>query len=167
MFIARVSIGRTVREFMACVLIIPSIGCVLWMSVFGGSAILLNELTGDIARADLPLKLFVMLNQLPLAELTSFTAMVLAIIFFVTSSDSGSMVIDGIASGGATNTPVTQRIFWCTLGGSVAAALVLGGGLVALQAMAISTGLPFAIVLLIGTAATVHSLRRERLKPDG
>ena len=164
MFIARVSIGRTVREFIACVLIIPSIGCILWMSVFGGSAIVLNELTGDIARAELPLKLFVMLNQLPLAELTSIIAMLLAVIFFVTSSDSGSMVIDGIASGGVANTPITQRIFWCTLGGSVAAALVLGGGLVALQAMAISTGLPFAIILLIGTAATVNSLRQECLK---
>ena len=161
MFIARVSIGRTVREFMTCVLIIPSIGCILWMSVFGGSAILLNDITGDIAAADLPLKLFVMLDQLPLAEITSLIAMVLAVVFFVTSSDSGSMVIDSIASGGATNTPTGQRVFWCTLGGSVAAALVLGGGLVALQAMAISTGLPFAIVLLIGTVATVHSLRQE------
>ncbi len=157
-FIARISMGRTVREFICCVLLAPTCGCILWMTIFGGAAIEMNLNNPEIAAADVSLQLFVMLEQLPLTEITTVVSLFLAIVFFVTSSDSGSMVIDSLASGGQLNTPVPQRIFWCGLGGMVAAALVIGGGLVALQAMAVSTGVPFAIVLLLGTAATVHSL---------
>ncbi len=157
-FIARISIGRTVREFIGCVLLAPTCGCILWMTVFGGTAIALNDSYPEIATAEVSLQLFVMLEQLPLTEITTIVSLFLAIVFFVTSSDSGSMVIDSLASSGQLKTPVPQRIFWCGLGGVVAAALVLGGGLIALQAMAVSTGLPFAFVLLLGTAATVHSL---------
>jgi BCCT family betaine/carnitine transporter len=157
-FIARISIGRTVREFMTCVLLAPTLGCMVWMTVFGGSAIALNANYPQIGLAEVPLQLFVMLEQLPLTELTTIVSIFLSIVFFVTSSDSGSMVIDSLASNGNLKTPVPQRIFWCGLGGAVAAALVLGGGLVALQAMAISTGLPFAVVLLLGGAATIYNL---------
>ena len=159
-FIARISIGRTVREFMTCVLLAPTLGCVVWMTVFGGSAIALNATYPQIGLAEVPLQLFVMLEQLPLTELTTIVSIFLAIVFFVTSSDSGSMVIDSLASNGNLKTPIPQRIFWCGLGGAVAAALVLGGGLVALQAMAISTGLPFAVVLLLGGVATICSLTK-------
>ncbi|MEL6335714.1 MAG: BCCT family transporter [Pseudomonadota bacterium] len=163
MFIARVSRGRTVREFIICVLLIPSTVSVLWMTAFGGTAITLIEGgAAQIGEADLPLKLFVMLNELPLATITATLGIVLVIVFFVTSSDSGSLVIDNITAGGKVDAPVAQRVFWCTFEGLVAIALLLGGGLGALQAMAVSTGLPFTLVLLLGCYTIVKGLADER-----
>ena len=162
MFIARVSRGRTVREFLLAVLLIPSLACVLWMTVFGTTAI--QQFIGgyeDIANAALPLQLFTMLDVLPWAQVTSFIGIVLVVVFFVTSSDSGSLVIDTIAAGGKVNAPTPQRIFWCTFEGLVAIALILGGGLIALQAMAVSAGLPFTIVLLMSCVALVKGLSSE------
>lgn len=166
MFIARVSRGRTVREFIVSVLLIPSLACTLWMSVFGGTAI--RQLVQDgytaAASAGLPLQLFAMLDALPLASITSFLAIVLVVVFFVTSSDSGSLVIDVISAGGKVDAPTPQRVFWCTFEGLVAIALLLGGGLVALQAMAVSTGFPFTIVLLVACVSLVKGLASEPRK---
>ncbi|MDX1539226.1 BCCT family transporter [Arsukibacterium sp.] len=163
MFIARVSRGRTVREFLISVLLIPSLACVLWMTVFGGTAI--SQVVQDsymaAVEAALPLQLFSMLDALPLAGITSFIAIILVVVFFVTSSDSGSLVIDTIAAGGKVDAPTPQRVFWCTFEGLVAIALILGGGLVALQAMAVSTGFPFTIVLLASCVAVVKGLMTE------
>ncbi|MFU8784175.1 BCCT family transporter [Aliidiomarina sp.] len=162
MFIARVSRGRTVREFLIAVLIIPSLACVLWMTVFGGTAI--TQFVGgftDAANSELPVQLFSMLSILPWAQVTSFIGILLVIIFFVTSSDSGSLVIDTIAAGGKVNAPTAQRVFWCTFEGLVAIALILGGGLIALQAMAVSAGFPFTIVLLASCVALVKGLLSE------
>ncbi|MBO0344134.1 BCCT family transporter [Roseibium limicola] len=163
MFIARVSRGRTVREFIICVLLIPSLVCVFWMSVFGGTAIeqIVQGGISSVSEATLELKLFLMLEQLPLSQITSFIAIVLVIVFFVTSSDSGSMVIDTITAGGKVDSPLPQRVFWCVFEGLVAIALLLGGGLGALQAMAVSTGLPFTIVLLLACYAIYKGLREE------
>jgi len=163
MFIARVSRGRTVREFMIAVLLVPTVVSVLWMTAFGGTAISLIEEAGmsQIADAALPLKLFEMLNGLPLAAITSFIGVVLVIVFFVTSSDSGSLVIDTITAGGKVNAPVSQRVFWCTFEGLVAIALLIGGGLGALQAAAVSTGFPFAVILLLACYALFKGLYSE------
>lgn len=98
---------------------------------------------------DPPLSLFAMLEGLPLSSITSVIAIVLVIVFFVTSSDSGSLVIDTITAGGKVDAPMPQRVFWATFEGAVAIVLLVGGGLGALQAMVISTGLPFALVLLL------------------
>ncbi|MCV0427682.1 MAG: BCCT family transporter [Roseibium sp.] len=168
MFIARVSRGRTVREFVICVLIIPTIVSVIWMTAFGGTAIE-QVLTGPdsqvhqyvIASYSPELSLFGMLADLPFASITSFIAIILVIVFFVTSSDSGSLVIDTITAGGKVDAPVSQRVFWCTFEGLVAIALLLGGGLGALQAMAVSTGFPFTIVLLLACYAIFKGLRDE------
>ncbi|MGZ3217359.1 BCCT family transporter [Paracoccus sp. T5] len=163
MFIARVSRGRTVRQFLIAVLIVPSLISILWMTALGGTAI---DLTlggfAGITDAPLELKLFEMLGQLPLTEITSLVGIILVIVFFVTSSDSGSLVIDTIAAGGKVNAPVPQRIFWVSVEGLVAIALLLGGGLAALQAMAVSTGFPFTIVLLGACYALVKGLINER-----
>ncbi len=163
MFIARVSRGRTVREFVICVLLIPSLVCVLWMSVFGGTAIQQVIVDGFTGAQDAPLelKLFKMLGELPLASITSFIGIILVVVFFVTSSDSGSLVIDTITAGGKVDAPVPQRVFWCVFEGAVAIVLLLGGGLGALQAMVISTGLPFTIVLLLMCWAILKGLRTE------
>lgn len=163
MFIARVSRGRTVRQFLFAVLIVPSLVCILWMTAMGGTAIS-QHLGGftETMDAALELKLFVMLSQLPLTQITSFIGIVLVVVFFITSSDSGSLVIDTIAAGGKINAPVPQRLFWCSFEGVVAIALLLGGGLGSLQAMAISTGLPFTIVLLGACWAIVKGLMAER-----
>ncbi|WP_127555619.1 BCCT family transporter [Saccharospirillum alexandrii] len=163
MFIARVSRGRTVREFMISVLLIPSAACVLWMTAFGGTAIsqYVNEGYEAVANSGLELQLFAMLDVLPLAQITSFIAIVLVIVFFVTSSDSGSLVIDTITAGGKVNAPTPQRVFWATFEGLVAIALILGGGLAALQAMAVSTGAPFTIVLLLCCVSLFKGLASE------
>ncbi|OCW57714.1 BCCT family transporter [Hoeflea olei] len=163
MFIARVSRGRTVREFITCVLIIPSLVSVFWMTVFGGTAIdqLVNEGYQVVVDSPLELKLFAMLEALPLQQITSFIAIVLVIVFFVTSSDSGSLVIDTITAGGKVDAPVPQRVFWASFEGLVAIALLLGGGLGALQAMAVSTGFPFTIVLLLACFAILKGLHSE------
>ncbi|MBV2361180.1 BCCT family transporter [Thalassococcus sp. CAU 1522] len=170
MFIARVSRGRTVREFVICVLIIPSLVCVLWMAVFGGTAIndmIANPETSavkaNVIDAYRPeLSLFAMLESLPLTAITSTVGIVLVIVFFVTSSDSGSLVIDTITAGGKIDAPVPQRVFWCTFEGLVAIALLIGGGLTSLQAMVISTGLPFTVVLLLMCYAIWKGLMSER-----
>ena len=164
MFIARVSRGRSVREFITCVLLIPSLVCVLWMSVFGGVAIQQVVQDGYTAaqNAELPRQLFAMLNGLPLAGITSLIGIVLVIVFFVTSSDSGSLVIDTITAGGKVDAPVPQRVFWCIFEGAVAIVLLLSaGGLKSLQSMVISTGLPFTIVLLVMCYAVYKGLRAE------
>ncbi|MDD2161461.1 MULTISPECIES: BCCT family transporter [Pseudomonas] len=163
MFIARVSRGRTVREFLIAVLLVPSLVSVLWMTAFGGTGI--SQLVGDgftgVQDAALELKLFAMLAELPWSAISSFIGIVLVIVFFVTSSDSGSLVIDTITAGGKVNAPVPQRVFWVIIEGVIAIALLLGGGLVALQAMAVSTGLPFTIVLLVGCISIVKGLMSE------
>ncbi|VVT29376.1 conserved membrane hypothetical protein [Roseovarius sp. EC-HK134] len=164
MFIARVSRGRTVREFVICVLLIPSLVCVLWMSVFGGTA--LNQVIAGgyeaAQNAPLELKLFQMLDPLPLATITSTIGIVLVVVFFVTSSDSGSLVIDTITAGGKVDAPVPQRVFWCIFEGAVAIVLLIGGGLTALQSAVISTGLPFTLVLLVMCWAIFRGLQSER-----
>lgn len=163
MFIARVSRGRTVREFLIVVLLVPSLVSVLWMTAFGGTAIgqfVADGFTG-VQDAALELKLFAMLGELPLTAITSSVGIVLVIVFFVTSSDSGSLVIDTITAGGKVNAPVPQRVFWVISEGVVAIALLLGGGLAALQAMSVSTGLPFTIVLLVGCIAIIKGLMSE------
>lgn len=163
MFIARVSRGRTVREFIICVLLIPSLVCVLWMSVFGGTAIQQVVQDGFTGAQDaaLELKLFKMLGELPLAGITSFIGIILVVVFFVTSSDSGSLVIDTITAGGKVDAPVSQRIFWCIFEGAVAIVLLLGGGLIGLQAMVISTGLPFTLILLLMCWSIYKGLKTE------
>ncbi|MFM2483584.1 BCCT family transporter [Celerinatantimonas yamalensis] len=163
MFIARVSRGRTVREFITCVLLVPSLACVAWMTAFGDTAIHQYVVDGykAVTQAVLPLKLFVMLGYMPLDKITSFIGIILVIVFFVTSSDSGSLVIDTISAGGKVESPKPQRVFWCAFEGLVAISLVLGGGLVALQAMAVSTGFPFTIVLLVSCIALVKGLMDE------
>ncbi|WP_236016490.1 BCCT family transporter [Salipiger abyssi] len=164
MFIARVSRGRTVREFLISVLLIPSLVCVIWMSVFGGAAI--NQVLRDgytaVQDSELPLQLFAMLDAMPLTAITSFVGIVLVIVFFVTSSDSGSLVIDTITSGGKVDAPVPQRVFWCLFEGVVAIVLLLSaGGLKSLQSMVISTGLPFTVVLLVMCVAIWRGLASE------
>ncbi len=165
MFIARVSKGRTVREFFLGVLLVPSILTFLWMSVFGGSAMFL-ELNGmanitDAVNENIATALFVMLEEYPLSFVTSLIGITLVTSFFVTSSDSGSLVIDSITAGGKLDAPVGQRIFWAVTEGAVAATLLLGGGLRALQTAAIATGLPFTIILFIMCYSLLKGLHGE------
>lgn len=171
-FIARVSKGRTVREFLLGVLLLPSLLTFLWMSVFGGTALSM-ELSGlqgiisDAVSENVATALFVMLQQLPLTAITSFVGIVLVVVFFVTSSDSGSLVVDSLTSGGKLDSPVPQRVFWAVTEGVVAAVLLLGGGLQALQTASITTGLPFAIVLLIMCYSLYRGLSQELAMIEG
>ncbi len=166
-FIARISKGRTVREFVIFVLLLPTLLCLIWFSAFGGTAIhqFLTEgytgVTEKVETYNYELALFEMFEGLPWTLLLSCIGMTLTIIFFVTSSDSGSLIIDIIAAGGKVDAPVPQRVFWCTAEGLVAIALLLGGGLKSLQAASLATGFPFAIVLLGMGACVWVGLSRE------
>ena len=165
-FIARVSKGRTIREFVLGVLLLPSMLTFLWMSVFGGTAMSmeLGSAPGVIADAvgeNVATALFVMLQQLPLTGITSFVGIILVVVFFVTSSDSGSLVVDSLTSGGKLESPVPQRVFWAVTEGVIAAVLLLGGGLQALQTASIATGLPFAVVLLVMCYSLYKGLNQE------
>ncbi|MEO1102459.1 MAG: BCCT family transporter, partial [Pseudomonadota bacterium] len=164
MFIARVSRGRTVREFVICVILVPTIVSIIWMSTFGGAAIeqVIGQGNQSVADAAQEVKLFLMLQEYPITQIASFVGIVLVIVFFVTSSDSGSLVIDTITAGGKIDAPVAQRVFWCTFEGVVAIVLLLGGGLVALQAAAVATGVPFAFILLAMMVSTFLGLVAER-----
>ena len=164
MFIARVSYGRTVREFMTWVLIVPTIIGIVWMSTFGGTALdqLLSHGYTGVADSVPELALFKMLEGLPLTGIVSSISIFLIALFFVTSADSGSLVVDTITAGGKMDAPIRQRVFWCVLTGLIAVALLLGGGMASLQALTISIGLPFCFVLLVMCAGLVKGLRDER-----
>ncbi|WP_374764296.1 BCCT family transporter [Yunchengibacter salinarum] len=172
MFIARVSRGRTIREFVTGVLVVPPVLTFLWMTTFGNSALHM-EMSGmgagiiDAVDENVALALFQFLDQLPLSSITSVLAMILVMTFFVTSSDSGSLVIDTITSGGALHPPVWQRVFWAVSEGAVAAALLLGGGLGALQAAAITTALPFTIVVALAGFGVIRGLKMEAYRDLG
>ena len=169
MFIARVSRGRTVREFIICVLLIPSLIIFIWMGVFGGIAIdqILTSPETSLVKANVidsyspELSLFGMLNELPFTKVASTIAILLALVFFVTSSDSGSLVVDTITAGGKIDAPVPQRIFWCIVEGLIAIVLLIGGGLSALQAGVTATGVPFAILMLVMCYTVYKGLRSE------
>lgn len=167
MFIARVSKGRTVKEFIIGVIIIPTTISFLWMSVFGGTAIFqqlngINDLTAIIS-VDESLALFELVENLPISNVLSIVGIILVVVFFVTSSDSGSLVVDHLTSGGKLESPVPQRIFWAVMEGVVAATLLVGGGLSALQTASIITGLPFTIILLVMIYSLYLGLRQEFL----
>jgi choline/glycine/proline betaine transport protein len=157
MFIARISKGRTIRQFVLGVLFLPAIFSTIWLSTFGGAALNLAIGGGPVQTqyAELgygsfeTLGMFVTLNQYPIGVLSGLLATLLVITFFVTSSDSGSLVIDHLTSGGKHDVPKTQRIFWAVTEGGVASVLLVGGGLTALQTAAITTGLPFAVILCL------------------
>ena len=166
LFIAKISRGRTIRQFVIGVMLVPTIFTFFWFSVFGETALfaimhegyttLITEVQNNNAIA-----LFKLLERLPWTSIVSFVTVILIITFFVTSSDSASLVIDSLAAGGIANTPATQRAFWAILEGVVAAVLLLAGGLHALQSMTILTALPFSIILLISAVGMWRALAIE------
>lgn len=171
LFIARISYGRTIREFIIGVLLIPSAFTLLWMTVFGNTAIDLvftqgQEMLANMVEQDTSVALFVFLEQFPFSSVLSFIAVLMVIVFFVTSCDSGAMVVDMLCSHGENNTPVWQRIYWAVGVGVVAAVLLYAGGLNALQTMTIVSALPFAIVLLIALLGLLKALRVEGYKRE-
>ncbi|MCG9623581.1 BCCT family transporter [Vibrio mediterranei] len=169
MFIARVSKGRTVRQFITAVLIVPTAVTVVWMSVFGGMAIdqVINQVgsLGTNGLGDVPLAMFEMFDELPMGTMLSIVAVVLVLVFFITSSDSGSLVIDSITAGGKVDAPVIQRVFWAFMEGAIAVALLWIGGneaIAALQAGAISSALPFTVILLMMCVSLLLGMRTEK-----
>ena len=165
MFIARISKGRTVRQFILGVLVLPSMFSFIWMSAFGGSALwvelftdasMIGPVTENVATA-----MFEMFAFFPLTALMSIVATVLVVTFFVTSSDSGSLVIGSLTCGGLPDAGRNLRVFWAVFEGVIAAVLLIGGGLTALQTASIVTGLPFAFVLLLMCVTVWMGLKSE------
>lgn len=172
MFVARISRGRTIREFILGVALVPTIVTFVWLSVFGDTAIYLELFEGGgIARAvsnDVDTAIYVMLEKLPLAALTSLLAATVVAVFFVTSSDSASFVVDMLTSGGHPDPPVWQRVFWAVTEGCVAGVLLAAAGksgLDALQAAVVTIGLPFCVCLVIMVFSLMRGLRDE-LEPS-
>ncbi|WP_019589908.1 MULTISPECIES: BCCT family transporter [unclassified Thioalkalivibrio] len=175
MFIARVSRGRTIREFVTGVLLAPTAAGFVWLSVFGGTAMGFQlEGVADVAgqvSEQMETALFLTIEALPMLDWMAIAVMsaatLLIVTFFVTSSDSGSLVIDTLASGDVRNPTVTQRVYWAVAEGIVASVLLVAGGLGALQAAAISVGLPFSIVMLIMMVGLYRSLQQtEAVTPS-
>lgn len=171
LFIARISRGRTIREFIGGVLLVPAVFTLFWMTVFGDSAIHLIlvdhvQSLAEMVKADSSLALFAFLEQFPFSRLTSMIAIIMVVVFFVTSADSGALVVDLLASGGASNTPLWQRVFWSVLIGAIAIALLLANGLSALQTATIASALPFAFVLLVSLMGLFRALRLDATKRE-
>ncbi len=165
MFIARISRGRTVREFALGVMLVPTLFTFIWLTVFGNTGLFFEmEGIAEVSELGDPEMLFGVLESLPLATLSSLAATLLIVTFFVTSSDSGSLVIDMLASGGNPNPPRGQRVFWAVSEGAVAAVLLLAGGHEALQTAAITTGFPFAVVLIIMAFSMFRAFKKESLE---
>ena len=169
LFIARISRGRTIREFVCGVLLVPAGFTLFWMTVFGDTAIYYILVGGDqgLAKAvdaDSSLALFAFLELLPWSSVISVFAIAMVAVFFVTSADSGALVVDLLASGGADRTPVWQRIFWSLSMGAVAIALLLADGLTALQTATIASALPFSIILLLSLWGLFKALKLDATK---
>ncbi|WP_294309761.1 BCCT family transporter [uncultured Sphingomonas sp.] len=166
MFIARISRGRTIREFVIGVLFVPTAFTFLWMTVFGNTAISL-DLGGahggiaDAVQANLSTALFKFLEYLPAASVTSTLAIILVGVFFVTSADSGALVIDTLASGGTEETPRWQRMYWCVLLGATATLLLVAGGLGALQSATLLAALPFCFIMLLLAVGLVRQTNAD------
>ena len=165
MFIARVSRGRTIRQFIAGVLLVPTLMTFVWMVVFGHTAIH-SELFGqggisEAVSTSTPTALFALLEQLPLPRISAILATLVVATFFITSSDSGSLVIDILTSGGDPEPPVGQRIFWALTEGAVAAVLLVAGGLLALQTAVITTALPFCVIMIFMCYSLRKALRAD------
>ena len=169
-FIARISRGRTVREFVTGALLVPTLASFVWFTVMGGTAIMRQIEVGDLVGEDgvtAEVALFDTLNTLPLGTVLSGIAIILVVIFFVTSSDSGSLVVDMLASGGHPDPPTWSRVLWACLEGLVAIGLLLAGGsagLSALQAGAVATGFPFAVVMVLISISLYKALATEHHK---
>ncbi|MCB1133478.1 MAG: BCCT family transporter, partial [Verrucomicrobiae bacterium] len=169
MFIARVSRGRTIREFVGGVLLAPVGFTFMWMTVFGDTAIhmvLMDNVKGltEAVSDNTAVALFKFFENLPFSGVASFLATALVVTFFVTSSDSGSLVVDMLTSGGQEESPVWQRIFWALTEGLIAVVLLLTGGLGALQTAAIATALPFTVALIFICWGMLKALRLDVLK---
>lgn len=168
MFIARISKGRTIKEFVAAILFIPTTFTFFWMTVFGESAFKIIRNDGGALQAaikeDVAQSLFLFLENLPFSEITCFLAVIVIFSFFVTSSDSGSFVIDMITAGGHPNPPTHQKVYWAAMEGIVAAVLLLVGGLKALQTAAINAALPFALILILIIFSLIKELSQEPKK---
>jgi choline/glycine/proline betaine transport protein len=164
-FIARISKGRTIREFIAGVLLVPTLLTFLWFTVFGGSAIyqelLGNTQVSEAVNSNVATAIYHLLEQYPLPIVSCILTILLVGSFFITSSDSGSMVVDTLTSGGKLEAPVGQKIFWASMEGLVAIVLLIGGGLAALQTAVIITGLPFGIILLVMCYSLLKSLNND------
>jgi len=174
LFIAKISRGRTIRQFVLGVMFVPTIFTFFWFSVFGDTALHLIMQEGyhsfiQAVQDDHAIALFKLFEHLPLSSITSTLAVLLIMTFFVTSADSGALVIDSLASHSDAQSPVWQRIFWAALLGTVASVLLLAGGLKALQTASIVSALPFAIIMLLATlgmwrALVIESHREISLK---
>jgi len=164
-FVARVSRGRTVREFVAAILLVPTLATCVWLTVFGNAALHI-ELFGpggivEAVRENVAVATFSLFEYYPLTAITSGLAVCIVVTFFVTSSDSASLVVDIITAGGHLNPPVVQRVFWAVMEGLLAAVLLMGGGLLALRTAVVTTGLPFAVVLLLLGVSLVRGMGRD------
>lgn len=174
MFVARISKGRTIREFLLYVLLMPTLVTTVWMSIFGGVAIeqiidKIGILGAEQGITDVSLSLFYMLDAYPMGDILSVIAIVLIIVFFVTTLDSGSIVVDSMTAGGKMDVPMKQKVVWAIISGLIAMVMLWIGGtqsIQALQSITIIAALPFTIILLLGCVSLVKGLLTEIQVPN-
>ncbi len=169
LFIARISRGRTIREFITGVLLVPAGFTLLWMTAFGNSAIdlIMNRGAATLAatvKSDVSVALFEFFNFFPMSQVLTGVALLMILIFFVTSADSGALVADTLSSGGASKTPARQKVYWCAVSGLSALFLLKADGLTALQTITLVSALPFSVVMLFALAGLFKALRADDLK---
>ena len=166
-FVARISRGRTIRDFTLSVLLIPPAVTLVWFAIFGGTGLALDAQGVPISEAvaqSPEAGIYVLLEQLPLASITTVFTVIVLIIFFVSSSDSASYVVDMLTSGGNPDPPIWQRVFWATAEGATAAALLYAGGpavLDGLKAGIVALGLPVCLLLWVMCYSLVRGLRND------
>jgi choline-glycine betaine transporter len=167
-FVARVSRGRTIREFIVGVLIIPPLISFTWIAGFGGTAVKIalkeNDNIANVVDQDYTVALFELLSKFPLADITSALAIALIFIFIVTSADSTTHIVSGMATGGIANPKTKHKIIWGILIGAISVSMTIAGGLTSLQTASVVTGLPFSIILLLMIVSLMRALRREPTK---
>ncbi|MEE8612965.1 MAG: BCCT family transporter [Nitrospirales bacterium] len=166
MFIARISKGRTVREFVLGVLLVPTIFCAFWFSVFGGTAIALDRfehvgIKQVIDARGIEVALFILLEQFPMGSIMSIVAIFLIGTFFITSADSATFVLGTLTTRGNLNPPNSIKFTWGVIQSVAAAVLLWSGGLKGLQTGAILAAFPFAFIILIMVIALLKSLKQE------
>lgn len=164
-FVARVSRGRTIREFVIGVLIIPPLISFTWIAGFGGTAVKIaltsNDNIANIVDKDYTVALFELLSKFPIADITSALAIALIFIFIITSADSTTHIVAGMATGGIANPKIKHKIVWGILIGAISVAMTIAGGLTSLQTASVVTGLPFSLILLLMIFSLMRALRRE------
>ena len=166
-FFARVSRGRTIREYIIGVMVAPAVLSMMWFATFGGTALYMDLFKGtniaEITNSNITLAFFSLLETLPMNEFLSIVAILLLFMFLITSADSATYILSSMTSGGSLNPPTGMKIVWGILISSIAIVLLSSSGLTGLQSASLIAALPFTVIILVMMVSLVRVLQRESI----